>query len=75
MKITLVTLVLVVALSTKSLVGEAGPVPEQVVDTSGKKVQAGGNYYIVPASPDVGGLYLASIGRDYCPLDVVAVDV
>ncbi|TKY44948.1 Miraculin protein [Spatholobus suberectus] len=71
MKMTLVTLVVVVALSTKAL---GGPAPEQVVDTSGKKVQAGGNYYIVPASPDVGGLCLASTGQD-CPLDVVAVDV
>ncbi|TKY44950.1 Trypsin inhibitor 2 [Spatholobus suberectus] len=70
MKITLVTLVVVVALSTKALGGAA---PEQVVDTSGKKVRAGGNYYVVPASPDVGGLSLASTGQD-CPLDVVAVD-
>ncbi|TKY44946.1 miraculin protein [Spatholobus suberectus] len=70
MKMTLVTLVVVVALSTKAL---AGPAPEQVVDTSGKKVRAGGNYYVVPASPDVGGLCLASTGQD-CPLDVVAVD-
>ncbi|RDY12993.1 hypothetical protein CR513_02145, partial [Mucuna pruriens] len=72
---TLVTLlVLVVGLSTKALIGEAGPAPEQVVDTSGKKVRAGGNYYIVPAaSPNEGGLSLASTGED-CPLDVIAVD-
>ncbi|KAL9324315.1 hypothetical protein ACSQ67_009172 [Phaseolus vulgaris] len=37
MKMTLVTLVLVVALSTNAPVGEAGPALEQIVDTSGKK--------------------------------------
>ncbi|CAJ1952329.1 unnamed protein product [Sphenostylis stenocarpa] len=73
MKMTLIALVLVVALSTKALVGEAGPAPEQVVDTSGKKVRADGFYYIVPASSDVGGLALSTTGQD-CPLDVVAVD-
>ncbi|KAJ1384732.1 Proteinase inhibitor I3, Kunitz legume [Sesbania bispinosa] len=73
MKTTFLALVLLLALSTKPLLGAAGPAPEQVVDTSGKKVRAGANYYIVPASPDVGGLALASTGED-CPLDVVAVD-
>ncbi|QCD94991.1 Kunitz inhibitor ST1-like [Vigna unguiculata] len=73
MKMTLVALVLVVALSTKALLGEAGPAPDQVVDTSGKKVRAGENYYIVPASSDIGGLALSTTGQD-CPLDVVAVD-
>ncbi|KAL2328340.1 hypothetical protein Fmac_001523 [Flemingia macrophylla] len=73
MKMALVAWVLVIALSTKAL---AGPAPEQVVDTSGKKVRAGGNYYIVPANPDdVGGIsQLASTDED-CPLDIViAVD-
>ncbi|KAL2334387.1 hypothetical protein Fmac_015600 [Flemingia macrophylla] len=70
MKMEMIALVLVIALSTKAL---AGPAPEQVVDTSGKKVRAGGNYYIVPATPDVGGLSLSTTGED-CPLDVVAVD-
>ena len=75
MKTTLLALVLLIALSTKPLLGAAGPAPEQVVDTSGKKVRAGINYYIVPASPNVGGLSLASIGdRWTCPLDVVPVD-
>jgi len=73
MKMTLVTLVLVLTLSTKALVGEAGPAPEQIVDTSGKKVRAGENYYVVPASSEVGGLSLSTTGQD-CPLDVVAVD-
>ena len=34
---------------------------------------AGDNYYIVPASSDVGGLSLSITGED-CPLDVVVVD-
>ena len=50
MKMTLVTLVLIVALSTKALLGAAGPAPEQVLDTSGKIVRARSSYYIVPAS-------------------------
>ena len=73
MKMTLVTLVLIVALSTKALLGAAGPAPEQVLDTSGKIVRARSSYYIVPASPDLGGLDMASTGAD-CPLDVVAID-
>ncbi|KAJ1377269.1 Proteinase inhibitor I3, Kunitz legume [Sesbania bispinosa] len=73
MKITFLSFVLLVALTTKPLLGVAGLALDQVVDTSGKKVRAGANYYIVPASSDVGGLSLASIGKD-CPLDVVAVD-
>ncbi|XP_022639945.1 miraculin-like [Vigna radiata var. radiata] len=73
MKMTLVALVLVVALSTKALLGEAGAAPEQIVNTSGKKVRAGENYYIVPASSDIGGLALSTTAQD-CPLDVVAVD-
>ncbi|KAK7314786.1 hypothetical protein VNO77_33320 [Canavalia gladiata] len=73
MKITMLSLVLLIALSTKALIGAAGPAPEQVVDTSGKILRTGYNYYIVPASSDVGGLALSSTGQD-CPLDVVAVD-
>ncbi|KAL2334385.1 hypothetical protein Fmac_015598 [Flemingia macrophylla] len=67
----LVALVLVIALSTKAL---AGPAPEQVVDTLGKIVRAGDNYYIVSATPGaVGGLSLFTTGVE-CPLDVVAID-
>ncbi|KAK7270717.1 hypothetical protein RJT34_26075 [Clitoria ternatea] len=55
------------------MLGAAGPAPQQVVDTSGKMVRAGANYYIVSASGDVGGLDLNATGQD-CPLDVVAVD-
>ncbi|KAG4941878.1 hypothetical protein JHK87_045749 [Glycine soja] len=73
MKMTLIALLLLVALSTKALLGAAGPAPEQVLDTSGKMVRARTSYYIVPASADVGGLAMASTGED-CPLDVVAVD-
>ncbi|XP_027359333.1 miraculin-like [Abrus precatorius] len=73
MKITIVALFLLVALSTKPLLGAAGAAPEQVVDTTGKILRAGSSYYVVPASSDVGGLDLASTGED-CPLDVVAVD-
>ena len=40
MKMTLVTLVLIVALSTKALLGAAGPAPEQVLDTSGPKLRS-----------------------------------
>ena len=65
--------------------GAAEASPEQVVDTAGKKLRAGANYYIVPAVPltrcgrfgtrcrSGGGLALASIGES-CPLDVVVVD-
>ncbi|KAK7380148.1 hypothetical protein VNO78_32598 [Psophocarpus tetragonolobus] len=72
MKVTLLTLVLVVGLRSKALIGAAGA-PEQVLDTSGKSVRVRTTYYVVPASPDAGGLSLASTGQD-CPLDVVAVD-
>ncbi|XP_061355864.1 miraculin-like [Gastrolobium bilobum] len=77
MKITLLALFLLVALSTKPLLGKklrvGAAAPEQVVDTSGKKLRVGANYYIVPASPNFGGFSLTNTGKD-CPLDVVAVD-
>ncbi|QHO42601.1 Trypsin inhibitor [Arachis hypogaea] len=71
MKNTLLVLFLFFALSTKPLLGAASTAPEQVVDTSGKVVRAGLNYYIVPTSPNVGGLSLTSTGESTCPLDVV----
>ncbi|KAI9092538.1 hypothetical protein K1719_027666 [Acacia pycnantha] len=71
MKITLVAFILLFAFTVKPLLGAAGAAPEQVVDTSGKKVRAGANYYVIPANAD-GGLALASIGEE-CPMDVVAV--
>ncbi|KAJ1377263.1 Proteinase inhibitor I3, Kunitz legume [Sesbania bispinosa] len=73
MKTTFLSLVLLFALSTKALLGAAGPAPEQVVDTSGKKVRAGAYYYIVPASPAYGGISFVNTGED-CPLDVVVVE-
>ncbi|KAJ1417981.1 Proteinase inhibitor I3, Kunitz legume [Sesbania bispinosa] len=74
MKTTLLSLFLLFALSTKPLFGAVGPAPQQVVDTSGKKVRAGFNYYILPASSsNIGGLSLTSTSQD-CPLDVVAVN-
>ncbi|KAK7291285.1 hypothetical protein RIF29_06301 [Crotalaria pallida] len=75
MKTTLLAMILLLALSTKPLQGEANAAPEQVVDTSGKKLRAGTSYYIVPATSDVlGGLALSGRGHKNCPLDVVAVD-
>ncbi|XP_054792170.1 miraculin-like [Prosopis cineraria] len=73
MKITLVAFALLFALTTNPLLGTAGPAPEQVVDTSGKILRAGANYYVIPVpNPNGGGLALASIGKT-CPMDVVAV--
>ncbi|XP_061355865.1 miraculin-like [Gastrolobium bilobum] len=66
MKITLLALVLLIALTTKPLLGATGAAPEQVVDTSGKKLRAGASYYIVP------GITLTESGDD-CP-DVVTAD-
>lgn len=70
----LALIILVIALSTKPQHGAANAAPEQVVDTSGKKLRVGVNYYIVPSPRNeyVGGLALASIGNNKeCPLDVV----
>lgn len=83
MKNILLAFVLLFALSSQPLLGAADASPEQVVDTSGKKLRAGLSYYIVPAVPLTrcgryercmggGGLSLASIGES-CPLDVVVV--
>ncbi|KAI9092481.1 hypothetical protein K1719_027609 [Acacia pycnantha] len=71
MKITLVAFILLFAFTTKPLLGAAVSAPEQVVDTSGKVLRAGANYYVIPANNN-GGLTLASIGEE-CPMDVVAV--
>ncbi|XP_047156491.1 miraculin-like [Vigna umbellata] len=83
MKNILIAFVLLFALSSQPLLGAADASPEQVVDTSGKKLRVGLSYYIVPAVPSTrcggygrcmnsGGLSLASIGES-CPLDVVLV--
>ncbi|XP_047156493.1 miraculin-like [Vigna umbellata] len=83
MKNMLLAFVLLFSLSSQPLLGTADASPEQVIDTSGKKLRVGLSYYIVPASPLIGcsrygrcvksgGLSLASIGES-CPLDVVFV--
>ncbi|XP_057443445.1 miraculin-like [Lotus japonicus] len=77
MKITIfLSLVLLFALNTKPLLGTKYTLPNRAIrDTLGKNVLAGTKYYIVPGSPDVGGLGLAGRGKAHCPLDVVvAVD-
>ncbi|KAK7284011.1 hypothetical protein RIF29_13762 [Crotalaria pallida] len=77
MKTTLLAaMIFLLALTSKPLHGAANAAPEQVVDTSGKKLRAGASYYIVPAATlnALGGLALSSIGEKECPLDVVAVD-
>ncbi|TKY44939.1 Miraculin protein [Spatholobus suberectus] len=73
---TLLAFVLLLALSSQPLLGGADASPEQVVDTLGKKLRVGANYYInIPSVPypkfrPGGGLGLASVGKP-CPLDVV----
>ncbi|XP_028805589.1 miraculin-like [Neltuma alba] len=75
--ITVLALVLIIALTTKPILGAAPAAgratPEAVLDTTGKKLRVGAYYYIVPDDPAQygGGIDLASIGQD-CPLDVVA---
>ncbi|KAJ1417993.1 Proteinase inhibitor I3, Kunitz legume [Sesbania bispinosa] len=60
---------------TKALTGRP-PAPEQVIDTSGKKVQAGSKYYIVPvsSSPRVTGIGFGTVDEEDCPLDVAVWD-
>ncbi|XP_057443449.1 kunitz trypsin inhibitor 5-like [Lotus japonicus] len=81
---TLLAFVLLFAfISQQPLLGAAEASPEQVVDITGKKLRAGTNYYILPASPlyrcgrygrcrSGEGLSLASTDKS-CPLDVVLV--
>ncbi|KAL2337226.1 hypothetical protein Fmac_011672 [Flemingia macrophylla] len=79
MKITgLLAIVLLLALSSQPLLGEVDASPEQVVDTLGKKLRVGANYYIISSLPypKFGpgfGLALASLGKP-CPQDVVVVN-
>ncbi|KAK7380139.1 hypothetical protein VNO78_32587 [Psophocarpus tetragonolobus] len=81
MKYILIALVVVFGLRSEAQVGAGDAACEAVVDTSGKQLQAGHNYYIVSAVRgftrcgkyeclNVEGLSLASIGES-CPLDVV----
>ncbi|MGI4297463.1 Kunitz family serine protease inhibitor, partial [Klebsiella pneumoniae] len=59
------------------LLGTASAAPSPVLDTDGKKLRAGTDYYILPVFRGMGGgLTLASTGRNGttgtgCPLDVV----
>ncbi|XP_054800576.1 miraculin-like [Prosopis cineraria] len=89
MKTSLVALfVLLYALSMglqSLLVAADDASPRQVVDTTGKVLRAGSNYYILPVAPIIkcaphgrcwsrdAGFSLAGIGK-YCPLDVVVGD-
>ncbi|TKY44940.1 endopeptidase inhibitor [Spatholobus suberectus] len=82
MKIKLLSFLLFFALTSQPLLGAAEAAPEPVLDTSGKKLRADVNYYIVPAVPFTicgfvscftgGGLSLDS-NDESCPLDVVVV--
>ncbi|TKY44941.1 miraculin protein [Spatholobus suberectus] len=84
MKNILLAFVLLVALISQPLLGAADAPPEPVVDTSGKKLQAGLNYYIVPAVRgytrcgkyeclNAEGLSLASIVRTICQMNFAVV--
>ncbi|KAK7270709.1 hypothetical protein RJT34_26066 [Clitoria ternatea] len=84
MNTILLAFVLLFALTSEPFLGAAEASPEQVVDTSGKKLRAGLSYYIVPVMPltrcgrygrcrSYEGLAVASIGES-CPLDVVVVN-
>ncbi|MED6223480.1 hypothetical protein PIB30_074393 [Stylosanthes scabra] len=80
MKFTLLALVLLFSLSSHLLLGESNASPEEVLDTSGKKLRTNTNYYIIPAKPfticgfvscfNGGGLALDTIDET-CPLDVI----
>ncbi|XP_054800837.1 miraculin-like [Prosopis cineraria] len=85
MKPTILAFAFLMAVSTQTLLlASAGPSPEQVVDTDGKKVRAGVNYYIRPVpetpcdgqGPCVNGEGLVLIARSVnvtCPLNVAVV--
>ncbi|KAH7550621.1 hypothetical protein JRO89_XS13G0233200 [Xanthoceras sorbifolium] len=69
---SLVLSFLIFAFVTEALVVTADAAPDPVLDISGKKLQAGTDYYILPVVRGRGGgLTLASTGKETCPLDVV----
>lgn len=82
MKNTLLAFVLLSVFTSQLLLGAVYASPEEVIDTSGKKLRADANYYIIPAKPFTicgfvscftgGGLALDMIS-DSCPLDVIVV--
>ena len=84
MKIILQAFLALFALCTKPLFGGLNFSPDQAVDTSGKKLREGSNYYILPVPAtectsfgtcrDGSGFVLATVSNKTCPLDVVVVD-
>ncbi|KAK3212762.1 hypothetical protein Dsin_017468 [Dipteronia sinensis] len=69
---SLVLSFLIFALVTEALIVTADAEPDPVLDISGKKLQAGTDYYILPVERGRGGgLTLASTGNETCPLDVI----
>jgi len=83
MKNIVLAFVLLFVLSSQPLLRATDAAAEPVVDTSGKQVQVGQSYYIIPAMRtftrcgkfeclNAEGLSLANIGES-CPLDVVVV--
>ncbi|KAL1356287.1 hypothetical protein HN51_008295 [Arachis hypogaea] len=85
MKSIILLLIILFVFCTQFLLGEAGPSPEQVVDTEGKKVRTGIEYYIrpVPTTPcdgrgpcvvGSGFVLVARSANETCPLNVVVVE-
>ncbi|KAI4351996.1 hypothetical protein L6164_006289 [Bauhinia variegata] len=73
-KLVALFLLLLIALSTKPLVGVAEAASlKPVLDTSGEKLRVGASYYVVPVRGG-SGFALASLGNKTCPLDVVVVE-
>ncbi|XP_057762769.1 miraculin-like [Arachis stenosperma] len=80
MKFTLLALFLLFSLGSQLLLGASNASPEEVLDTSGKKLRTDTNYYIIPAKPFIicgivscfngGGLVLDTFDET-CPLDVM----
>nr|CAN65022.1 hypothetical protein VITISV_027379 [Vitis vinifera] len=63
---------LLIALAVKPFSVAAESAPDPVLDTEGKKLRSGVDYYILPVFRGRGGgLTLASTGNESCPLDVV----
>ncbi|MED6143228.1 hypothetical protein PIB30_004316 [Stylosanthes scabra] len=71
MKSTFLLAVLVFLFAFSSVVACAAR--EQVRDTTGKLVRAAVNYYIIPASPNIGGVSPNATDQP-CPPDVFSVD-
>ena len=63
---------LLIALAVKPFPVAAESSPDPVLDTEGKQLRSGVDYYILPVIRGRGGgLTLASTGNENCPLDVV----